>query len=271
MAKSKKIAFIGAGNMTRAMIAGLIQNGFEPNDIWASSPTIAKRKNTIPFPIHFVVDNQEAVKAADTIVFAVKPPILERVCGALKDSIQEKKNLIISVAAGVTTHSIAAWLDKKNIAIVRTMPNIAAAVGAGVTGLYANERVTENQIMIAESLFRSIGATLWLTDENQLNVITAISGSGPAYLFYFFEAMQKTAESFGIDTEKAKFLVSQTAMGAAKLVMESGDSFEQLRRFVTSEKGTTAAAIDVFTQHQTQQVVEEAMRAALLRAKELSR
>lgn len=271
MGKSKKIAFIGAGNMTRAIISGLIHNGFDPADIWASSPTIANRKNTIPFPIHFVDDNQKAVKVADTIVFAVKPVMLESICVALKECIQEKKNLIISVVTGVTTQSIAAWLNKKNAAIVRTMPNIASAVGAGVTGLYANDRVTENQIMIAESLFRSVGATLWLKDEDQLNVITAISGSGPAYLFYFFEAMQKTAEAFGMDAEKAKFLVSQTAMGAAKLVMESGDSFEQLRRFVTSEKGTTAAAIDVFNQHQTQKIIEEAMKAALFRARELSR
>ena len=150
------------------------------------------------------------------------------------------------------------------------MPNIASAVGAGTTGLFSTASVSEDQKTFAESLFRSVGATVWTNDENQLDVITAVSGSGPAYLFYIFEAMQKAAESLGFDSEQAKLLVAQTATGAAKMVMETSESFEQLRRFVTSEKGTTAAAISVFDQHNMQNIVIDAINAAFNRAKELS-
>lgn len=263
------IAFIGTGNMAKAMIIGLIQNGFLVNNIWASSPSIEKSHRLQSHGIHLTSDNVIAAKNADVIVLAVKPFVMQSVCEELKNIFYEKKPLLISLATGVTINSISKWIEKENYPIVRTMPNIASAVGAGETGLFANAFVDESQKMIAESVFRSVGATLWLLDENQLDVITAISGSGPAYLFYIFEAMQKAAMALGITTEDAKLLVSQTAVGAAKMVMESNDSFEQLRQFVTSEKGTTAAAIDIFNQHDTQNIIKKAIEAALKRAKEL--
>jgi pyrroline-5-carboxylate reductase len=172
---------------------------------------------------------------------------------------------------GITTPTIAQWIDDKERPIIRTMPNIASAVSAGMSGLFANPYAQTEEKTFAESLFRSVGTTVWVDDENQLNIITAVSGSGPAYLFYFFDAMQKTAESLGLTPEQAKLLVSQTATGAAKMVMETGETFDQLRRFVTAEKGTTAAATSVFDQHNTKMIVDEAIRAALNRAKELSR
>lgn len=270
MDNHKTIAFIGAGNMARAIISGLLQNGFSNDHIWASSPNIQQREHFNALAIHTTSDNTEAAAHADVIVFGVKPFMLNKVCDELKTTIHQKKPLLISIVTGIKTQTMAHWLQHDHGPIVRTMPNIASAVGAGATGLFANTHVNAHQKAFAESLFRSVGTTIWVDDENQLDVITAISGSGPAYLFYIFEAMQKAAIELGIDAEQAKLLVAETATGAAKLAMETGESFEQLRRFVTSEKGTTAAAIEIFNQHHTQNIVKEAIDAALKRAKELS-
>lgn len=270
MDNHKTIAFIGAGNMARAIISGLLQNGFNSDHIWASSPNIEQRDNFKNLAIHTTPDNTEAAKHADVIVLSVKPFMLKTVCEELKTVLHQKKPLLISIVTGVKTQTIAQWIQQDHCPIIRTMPNIAAAVGSGVTGLFAHGHVNEHQKTLAESLFRSVGTTIWMHDENQLDIITAISGSGPAYLFYIFEAMQKAAIGLGIDAKQAKLLVAQTATGAAKLAMETGESFEQLRRFVTSEKGTTAAAIDIFNHHHTQKIIEEAINAALKRAKELS-
>lgn len=261
----KTIAFIGAGNMARAMIAGLLQNGFNPDHIWASSPTIQKSEHC-----HTTQRNTEAAENADVIVFAVKPWMMQTVCEEIKSIITKKNPLLISLVTGTKTQSILHWIHNESVSLIRTMPNIASAVSAGVTGLFANAVATAAQKEFAESLFRSVGATLWLNDESQLDIITAVSGSGPAYLFYIFEAMQKAAESLGLASDQAKLLVAQTATGAAKMVMERDESFEQLRRLVTAEKGTTAAATAVFDQHHTQTVVKDAIEAAYHRAKELS-
>ncbi|PIZ05002.1 MAG: pyrroline-5-carboxylate reductase [Gammaproteobacteria bacterium CG_4_10_14_0_8_um_filter_38_16] len=271
MNKNKAIAFIGAGNMARAMIAGLIQNHFPADHIWASSPNIATHphyKND--FHIHTTDNNIEAAKQADIIVFAVKPWLMETVCQEIKNVLHEKQPLLISFVTGITTPTISRYLENKHSAIVRTMPNIASSVGAGATGLFANDFTTPDQKIFSESLFRSIGTTVWVENENQLDVITAVSGSGPAYLFYIFEAMQKAAESMGLSSEQAKLLIAQTATGAAKMSMETDQSFEQLRRLVTAEKGTTAAATAVLNQHDVTSIIKMAMEAAFNRAKELA-
>lgn len=272
MSVDKTIAFIGAGNMARAMIGGLINNGFLAEHIWASSPNVQKHdKIRSKFSIHLTANNEEAAKHADVIVFAVKPWVMETVCSELKEIIKDKDPLLISVVTGTNTNSIAKWLSHPHCPLVRAMPNIASAVSAGATGLFANPHTTADQRDFAEILFRSVGAAVWLNHEDQLDVITAVSGSGPAYLFYIFEAMQKAAESFGLQSEEAKLLVAQTATGAAKMVMETEESFENLRRLVTAEKGTTAAAIEVFEQYNTQMIVKKAMEAAWNRAQELAK
>jgi pyrroline-5-carboxylate reductase len=271
MDQHKKIAFIGAGNMARAMIAGLLNNGFPADHIWASSPNVEKHeKIKQKFGIHLTANNAEAAKQADVIVFAVKPWVMQPVCAELKKIIQAKKPLLISLVTGTKTTRIVDWCENGYAALIRTMPNIASAVGAGATGLYANAHATEDQKAFAESLFRSIGTTIWLQQEDHLDVITAISGSGPAYLFYVYEAMQKAAQALGLSEAQAKLLVAQTATGAAKMVMETEDSFEMLRRLVTAEKGTTAAATQVFDQHDMQGIIKQAIQAAHHRAKELS-
>lgn len=267
----KKIAFIGAGNMARAMIGGLIKNGFPAEHIWAASPNLQKHeKIKSKYSIHLTADNVEAAKHADIIVFAVKPWVMQTVCAEIKKIIQEKDPLLISLVTGIKIASIVNWISHSHCALIRTMPNIASAVSAGATGLFANPHATSDQKDFAESLFRSVGAAVWLQKEDLLDVITAVSGSGPAYLFYIFEAMQNAAESLGLSAAEAKLLVAQTATGAAKMVMETEESFDQLRRLVTAEKGTTAAAIEVLEQHDVQNTVKKAIEAAFHRAKELA-
>lgn len=271
MDQHQKIVFIGAGNMACAMIAGLMKNGFPADHIWASSPNVEKHdKIKQKFSIHLTTDNVAAARHADVIVFAVKPWVMQSVCAELKKIVQEKKPLLISLVTGTKTARIVHWCEDEYAALIRTMPNIASAVGAGATGLFANAHATEDQKAFAESLFRSVGTTVWLQQEDQLDVITAISGSGPAYLFYIYEAMQKAAQSLGLNAEQAKLLVAQTATGAAKMVMETENSFEALRRLVTAEKGTTAAATQVFDQCDVHGIIKKAIQAAYHRAKELS-
>lgn len=272
MKNNKVIAFIGAGNMARAMITGLLENGFHSNHIWASSPGIKQRdhfKNILP--IQITTSNVEAASHADVIVLAVKPWMIETVANEIKSIVQQKKALLISVVTGIKTHTFSEFMGNHMIPIVRTMPNIASSVGAGMTALFATTSVSEEQKMFAESLFRSMGSAMWVADENQLDVITAVSGSGPAYLFYVFEAMQSAAESMGLSAEQSKLLITQTAVGAAKMAIETDHSFESLRKMVTAEKGTTAAATAILDERNTKKIVHDAMMAAWHRAKELSK
>jgi len=203
-------------------------------------------------------------------MLAVKPNMIPTVCEELQSIVHKNNPLVISLATGITIHAIQHSLQTNKASLIRAMPNVAATVSAGVTGLFANDNVTAAQKMLAESLFRAVGTTHWLMHENQLDAITAISGSGPAYLFYLFEAMQKAAESFGLQKEIAQLLIAETATGAAKMALESGEDFHQLRQKVTSPKGTTQAAIDVLTSHQVDNTLVEAIKAAYDRAKVLS-
>lgn len=266
----KTIALIGAGKMGSALLSGLIQSGYDTHHIWVSSPNARNNIHLKKFSAHVTENNNEAVAQADVVVFAVKPFIMQAVCEALQETLAKKEVLLTSVVTGVTTTTIAKWAGKKDIPIVRTMPNVAAAVGAGATGLFANAFVSHDQKMFAESLFRSVGTTMWVEDESQLDAITAISGSGPAYFFYLCEAMQAASIALGLDQHQSKLLIAETALGAAKMMIESGDDFHVLRAMVTSQKGTTMAATDVLDQAKTKDIIKAAIKAAFLRAKELA-
>ncbi len=268
----KTIAFIGAGNMARALITGLIQTDFPADHIWVSSPDVKNRGYAQIHPkIHVTSNNAEAAKHANIIVIAVKPGNVKKVCEEIKKIIPEKFPMIVSIATGIKIESIQQWLGSTECNIVRAMPNIAAAVTASATGLYAKSCVTTEQKNWAEGLFRSVGSTIWLESELQLDAITAISGSGPAYLFYVFEAMQAAAMALNIPENIAKWLVSETAISAATMASESDDTFHELREFVTSPKGTTRAALDVLDRYQVQGIFKDAIEAAFLRAKELTK
>ena len=265
-----KITFIGAGNMARSLVAGMVEDNAEV-EITVSDPNEEQLdiiRGRWP-ACSATTDNHAAVMDADIVVLAVKPQIMQMVCEGLADSVQQAKPLIISIAAGVSESSLNLWLGG-SLPVVRCMPNTPALVQAGMTGLYANERVNQEQRSLAESIMRSVGMVLWFDDEAKLHAVTAVSGSGPAYFFLVMEAMQASAEAFGLTPDEARLMVQQTAFGAAKLAMESPESAGQLRRNVTSPGGTTEAAIGQLQSAGLEATFDKALKAAAQRSIVLS-
>lgn len=264
------ICFIGAGNMAQSLIGGLIASGYDKQNIIATDPTAEQRDLvTQTFGIQCLADNSEAINKADIVVLAVKPQIFENVSKTIQTSIKQKKPLVISVAAGIRTSDINSWLGSNN-SIVRSMPNTPALIQTGASGLYANDAVSEEQRSQAEHIMRAAGITVWVKEESQLDVVTALSGSGPAYYFMFMEAMEKTATELGLDAQTAHLLTIQTALGAAKMALESHQDCQTLRQNVTSPNGTTERAIQSFEKSGLPNMVEKAMKAAQTRAQELA-
>ncbi len=267
---NQTICFIGAGNMAQSLIGGLLASGYSKAHILATDPTSAQRDQiTQTFGIHCFADNNEAISKADIVVLAVKPQILQSVCKEIQSSVQAKSCMVISVAAGIRSQDINRWLGG-DVSIVRTMPNTPALIQTGATGLFANSVVSANQKSQAEHILRAAGITIWVEDEQQLDVVTALSGSGPAYYFLFMEAMEEAAQKMGLDAKTAHLLTMQTALGAAKMVMESQQDCATLRKNVTSPNGTTESAIKRFEESNLRQTVEDAMLCAQKRAKELA-
>ncbi|MGM0541709.1 MAG: pyrroline-5-carboxylate reductase [Pseudomonadota bacterium] len=267
---NQTICFIGAGNMAQSLIGGLLASGYSKTHIIATDPTSAQRDQiTQTFGIHCFADNNEAISQADIIVLAVKPQILRSVCKDIQASVQANPCLVISVAAGIRSQDINRWLGNK-MSIVRTMPNTPALIQTGATGLFANPFVSADQKSQAEHILRAAGITIWVENEQQLDVVTALSGSGPAYYFLFMEAMEEAAQKMGLDAKTAHLLTMQTALGAAKMVMESQQDCATLRKNVTSPNGTTEKAIQKFEESNLRQTVEAAMLCAQKRAKELA-
>lgn len=269
---NKTITFIGAGNMARSLIAGLTADEM-PYDIRISDPNPEQLQGIQQYwpTVKKFEDNIEAIKGADVVVLAVKPQIMELVCEPLQNIIKKESPLVVSIAAGITIGNISTWLNDANTAIVRCMPNTPSLVQSGMTGLFANTAVTSEQSNIAESILRAVGSTLWLSTEEQLDAVTAVSGSGPAYFFLVMEAMQKAAQELGLNAEDSRLLVLQTAFGAAKLALESDDDAGVLRQRVTSKGGTTEAALNKLIGGGLPALFEEAMVAATIRSKELSK
>jgi len=268
---SKILTFIGAGNMSRSLIAGLIQDktSFELRVSDPDENQLDIIKSNWP-TVKTFTDNQQACDKASIIVIAVKPQILPMVCTSLADSFSSSKPLIISIAAGVREATINNALGG-GFPIVRCMPNTPALVQAGATGLYANVLVDAEQHSEAEAILRAVGITLWFKDELQLDTVTAVSGSGPAYFFLVMEAMQKSAQQLGLSKDEARLLVLQTAMGAAKLALESDEDAATLRQRVTSKGGTTEAALKVLNEGGLSDLFHQALTAAEDRSKELAK
>ena len=265
-----KICFIGAGNMAQSLIGGLITSGYDRQNIIATDPTQAQRNNvTERFGINCYDNNATAISIADIVVLAIKPQVLESVCQEINPAIQSKKPLVISVAAGIRTDAINQWLGNQN-AIVRTMPNTPSLIQAGATGLYANTYVTEEQKNQAEHIMRAVGLAVWVDEEKLLDSVTALSGSGPAYYFLFMEAMEEAGKALGLDEKTAHILTLQTAIGSAKMALESDQTCANLRRNVTSPNGTTERAIQSFESAEFKQIIANAMEAAYKRAGELA-
>ncbi|MGB5475344.1 MAG: pyrroline-5-carboxylate reductase [Gammaproteobacteria bacterium] len=264
------LTFIGGGNMASSLIGGLIADGWNPATIQASDRDVQQLQRLASrFGITTTQDNQAAAARADIIVLAVKPQAMKSVALELTGTVARHRPLVISIAAGVRESTLRDWLGA-NVAIVRTMPNTPALVQSGATALFANPAVTENQRSTAESIMRAVGLAIWVEDENQLDAVTALSGSGPAYFFLLMEALQAGGCKLGLPEDTARLLALQTAFGAAKMALESPEDAAALRRLVTSPGGTTERAISVFQQHDFEELVEQAMQAAAGRSRELA-
>ena len=268
--KAQKIGFIGGGNMASSLISGLIASGHAPELLWVSdiNPQ-ALESLAANLGVQTTSDNLELAAAVDVLVLAVKPQGLKAVAENLAATIQQRQPLVVSIAAGISQTSLAKWLGT-DTAIVRCMPNTPALVLTGATGLHANSQVSDEQRDLAENIMRSVGIALWVNDEADLDIVTAVSGSGPAYYFLLMEAMEKTAQAMGLDERTARLLVQQTALGAAKIALESEESPQQLRQRVTSPGGTTEQAIATFEQGGFAALVDQALQAARNRSIELS-
>lgn len=265
------IAFIGAGNMAGSLIQGLINKGEDPTRILATDIDTGKvAKLASDFGIQSCTETEIASKA-DVIVLAVKPQGMQSLCEGLGAEIAAAKRqpLFVSIAAGVTLDSLQSWLGN-DPAVVRCMPNTPALVGKGASGLFANTRVSAGQRQSAESILSAVGLSVWVDREADLDAVTAVSGSGPAYFFLFMEAMQETAREMGLSDELARSLVLQTAVGAAELAAASEDEVAELRRKVTSPGGTTEQAILTFEEQGLRKLVREALLAAQRRSEELA-
>lgn len=268
---TSRIAFIGGGNMAASLIGGLRTQGIPASAICASDPG-ADRRNELAsaYGIETFAENAQAVSGADVIVLAVKPQVMQTVCRDLAAHVRADQ-LIVSIAAGINCASLQTWLgEHMPRAIVRCMPNTPSLLRQGVSGLYGNDQVTDQQKQQAEQLLSAVGVALWLDKEALIDAVTAVSGSGPAYFFLMVEAMTSAGEQLGLPRETAAQLTMQTALGAARMVCESEAEASELRRRVTSPNGTTEAAIKAFQAGGFESLVTQAMNAAAQRSAELA-
>jgi len=257
--------------MAASLIGGLIADHLTPSAVTVADPRAeVLQRLRDRFGVNTTADNTAAVAGADVVVLAVKPQVLHEVCAELADALQAGPALVVSVAAGVRCEDIARWLGG-DVAVVRAMPNTPALVQSGATALYANAAVSAHQRDLAESILRAAGLTLWLDDEAQMDAVTALSGSGPAYFFRIMESMEAAGVALGLSAEAAHLLTLQTALGAAKMALESDEPVAELRRRVTSPGGTTEQGLRVLDEHDVDTLFTEVLKAAHQRSRELAK
>lgn len=268
---SHTIGFIGGGNMATSLIGGLVADGLSLSQIRVAEPE-ADRQQFLATRFGLRAETQGAALAGevDILVLAVKPQVMQAVAREVASAVVTRKPVVISIAAGIHTADLSRWLDGYP-AIVRAMPNTPALIQAGATGLFATPATTPAQRAAAESVLRAVGLTCWVEDEQLIDSITALSGSGPAYFFLLMEAMQEAGRKLGLDSEIARLLTLQTAFGAAKMALESTEPPGTLRARVTSPGGTTEQALKTFIEGKLPELVERALQAAADRAAELAR
>jgi pyrroline-5-carboxylate reductase len=264
------IGFIGGGNMARSLIGGLVARGHAAASLHVAEP-FAELRDALArdFGVAVHADNAAAATQAAVWVFAVKPQVLRGVAEALAPIAQRTRPLVISIAAGITGVQLERWLGG-GLAVVRAMPNTPALLGAGATGLHANARVDAAQRAQAEALLGATGLTAWIPDEAAMDAVTALSGSGPAYVFLLAEAMQAAGEAQGLSPDTARALALQTVFGAARMLVESGETAATLRQRVTSPGGTTQAALETLEAGGFRALVAQAIANATIRGRELS-
>ena len=260
------ISFIGGGNMAQALIGGLISQGLPATRITVSDPVEKVRSLLAEKEVNVTDDNIAAIKDADIVLFAVKPQVLAGVLKPLQGLLDGK--LVISIVAGAEIATLSALLGTARI--VRVMPNTPALVQTGAHGLFANEEVGNDDRELASQVLASTGLTIWVNSEAQIDAVTAVSGSGPAYFFYMMESMIRAGKNLGLDEKVATVLTLQTALGAAQMAITSSNTPAELRKNVTSPNGTTQAALEVFDRAQISQNIQAALAAAQKRSQELA-
>lgn len=264
------ITFIGGGNMARSLIAGLVRQGVAPTRIHVAEPVDTLRSQlAADFGVNVHARAEEAAAQGETWLLAVKPQVLREVCQTLQPLAHAQSPLVVSIAAGITSTQLQRWLGGA-LPVVRAMPNTPALLGAGVTGLYATAEVDAGQRARTDQVLGSAGRTVWVDEEALMDSVTAVSGSGPAYVFLLAEAMEAAGIGQGLPADAARTLVVQTLLGAARMLDEADEAPAALRRRVTSPNGTTQAAIEAFQAGGFERLVETALRAAQQRGKALS-
>lgn len=268
--QSFNIAIIGAGNMGQSLIGGLVANGVDPDRIWVTDPSLDKLQHIQgQYGVNITLLNKEAALKAETLLLAVKPQLMPMVAQELREIVQQTKPLIISIAAGIPLQALQHWLGN-DCAIVRCMPNTPALIQCGATGMYANQQVSTSQRERAEGILQAVGITAWVQQESALDIVTALSGSGPAYFFLIMEALEQAAVQLGLDKEMAHTLTLQTAYGAARLAASTKEPLATLRERVTSKGGTTEQALRVLEKGKLPNLLAEAVQAAHLRSQSLA-
>lgn len=260
------ICFIGGGNMAQALIGGLISRGLPPTRITVSDPVEQIRQLLQEKEVQVTQDNVAAIQNADVVVLAVKPQVLATVLRPLKGLLSDK--LVISIIAGAEIQTISNLIDSNRI--VRVMPNTPALVQTGAHGIYANDVVSASDRELTSQILAATGLTIWVNSEAQIDAVTAVSGSGPAYFFYLMESMIRAGKNLGLDEKVATALTLQTALGAAQMAITSSNTPSELRKNVTSPNGTTQAALEVFDRAQISQNIQSALAAAQKRSQELA-
>ncbi|MDH3001664.1 pyrroline-5-carboxylate reductase [Chelonobacter oris] len=264
----KLIAFIGAGNMTQAIIHGLLNSGYPAGNIVASNPSPAKLERLAAWGVRTTHDNRAAAESAEMVVLAVKPQLMATACADIAD-LDFSRKLLLSIAAGISVQRLTQLLPSA-VAVIRVMPNTPSLLSAGMAGLFANAACGQADRTFAADLMQAVGQICWLEQESDINTVIAASGSSPAYFFLFLEAMQQQIIKMGLDSRTARELIQQAMAGAAKMVIDNPQTdLSTLREQVTSKGGTTAAAIDVFQQHNLNEIIAKAMQAAVARAQEM--
>jgi pyrroline-5-carboxylate reductase len=276
--KQLTYAFIGAGNMSGAILGGMVNSGINPDNIIATNRTVEKQQALKQkFGIKTDLDNKSAITQAEVIILGVKPQMmLAMLADLVQQGIDFSQKLIITVAAGLTVNRYTDIIG--NVRIIRCMPNTPSLVGLGVSGLFCgtdegsfSADVIQQDKEVTSTMFDAVGKTVWLEQESQIDDIAAVSGSGPAYFFLFMQHMADKAVQLGFDQDTANTIVLQTALGSAEMAAQSPDSFEQLRVNVTSPGGSTAEAIRTFNENNLDDIVASALDAAVSRAKEMSK
>ena len=265
-----RLGFIGAGNMARSLIGGLLKQGFDAQHIIASDPSAQCLQMVRDLGAQTAESNAALVASVDVVVLAVKPQVMADVLQPLAPLISQHKVLLVSIAAGINCASLSAW-SSPTAPIVRCMPNTPALLQCGATGLYANARVSSQQRDLAQSILEAVGLAIWVDSEDQLDAVTALSGSGPAYFFLLMELMQANGEQLGLSAPMARALTLQTALGAAKMALDAEVDTATLRAQVTSPNGTTEAAIKSFQSNDFSKLVEQALNAAHQRSIDLAK